>query len=244
MAGETRTSDAQLAGQLRYTRRGVADGLREGIPLALSVLPWGLAYGVAAQAVLTTLQGLAMSGYVYSATAQFVALEMWRHPLGVPSLLFAVFAINARYLLQGLTLAPWVMPLPAWQRWGTLFFLSDASWAASLRRFESGHDDVGHLLGTCVAVYAAWFASTWLGLLLPVRSVDPKTWGLDFAVTAAIVALAGARWSGRNSVLPWCVAAIAALISERLLGGNWFMFVGGIAGALAGAYRDERPDDY
>lgn len=237
-----RAGDAHVS--LRYTRRGFADGLREGMPLALSVLPWGVAYGVAAQGIVPTTQALVISAYVYSATAQFVALDMWRHPFTIPSLLFAVFAINARYLLQGMTLSPWLKPLPGWQRWGTLFFLSDAAWATSFRRFEQGYDDVGHLLGTCIAVYLAWFVSTWFGLWLPAQSVDPKTWGLDFAVTAAVVALAGARWAGRHSVLPWCVAVLAALISQRLLGGSWFMFVGGIAGALAGAFRNERVNDH
>jgi hypothetical protein len=63
-AGDTRVS-------LRYTRHGAADGLKEGMPLALSVLPWGVAYGVAAQGIVPTGQALVISAYVYSATAQF-----------------------------------------------------------------------------------------------------------------------------------------------------------------------------
>jgi predicted branched-subunit amino acid permease len=229
---------------LRYTATGIAAGLREGFPLALSVLPWGLAFGIAAQPLVATLQGLVMSAYVYSGTAQFVALNMWQHPLPVASLLAAVFAINARYLLQGLTLAPWLSSLPRWQRWGTLFFLADAGWATSLRRFEAGYDDVGHLLGTCSVMYLGWIASTWVGLLLPVPAAQTHAWGLDFAVAAALIALAGARWSGRSSVVPWAVAVVAALISQRLLPEAWSnsgsMFIGGIAGAVAGAYRDGR----
>jgi predicted branched-subunit amino acid permease len=227
----------------RYTWAGVAEGLRDGVPLALGAAPWGIAYGIAAQSTLSTAQGLTMSAYVYSGTAQFVALDLWRHPISLMSLLFAVFAINARYLLQGMTLAPWLAPLPAWKRWGTLFFLSDASWAASLRRFENGYGDVGHLLGTCIPVYVAWLFSTWMGLAAPLQHADPKMWGLDFAVSAAIVALAGARWNAEASVLPWAVAVLTALVCERLFDGSWFMIVGGIAGAIAGAYRDGRRKD-
>jgi predicted branched-subunit amino acid permease len=229
---------------LRYTPAGIAAGLRDGLPLALSVLPWGLAFGIAAQPLVSMLQGLVMSAYVYSGTAQFVALKMWEHPLPIVSLLAAVFAINARYLLQGLTLAPWLAPLPRWQRWGTLFFLGDAGWAASLRRFESGYDDVGHLLGTGIASYSGWVASTWVGLLLPFPAAQTHAWGLDFAVAAALIALAGARWAGRSSVFPWIVAIVAALLSQRLLPEAWSdsgsMFIGGIAGAIAGALRDGR----
>lgn len=233
-------SQASKTPQIRYTRAGVTSGMREGVPIAFSIVPWGIAYGIAAQPLVSMSKALVMSAYVFSGTAQFVALGLWHHPIAIASLLLAVFAINARYLLQGMTLAPWLSPLPAWQRWGTLFFLSDGSWAASLKRFESGYDDVGHLLGSCVIVYAAWFFSCWLGLSLPVQHIDARAWGLDFAISAALIALAGGRWAGKKSVLPWMVAAATAWVAHRLLGGSWYMFVGGVAGAVAGAWNDER----
>lgn len=240
MTTYAQASSVQARRSVRYTMDGVACGVREGVPLALSVAPWGVAYGVAAQAIVPMDQGLAMSAYVYSATAQFAALGMWSQPIAIPSLLVAVFAINARYLLQGLTLAPWLAPLPPWRRWGTLFFLSDAGWAASLKRFEQGDADVGHLLGVCLAIYVAWILSSGLGMAAPLGRLDAATWGLDFAVSAAIIGLAGARWSGRSEIAPWCVAAAVALVMERLLGGSSFMIVGGVLGALAGACRDAR----
>jgi branched chain amino acid efflux pump len=225
---------------MQYTRAGVMEGARESCGYALSVLPWGFAFGVASQPLVSFQKGMVMSAYICSGTAQFVALGMWHHPIAIPSLLLAVFAVNARYLLQGMTLAPWMRELPAWQRWGTLFFLSDGCWAASLKRFESGYRDIGHLFGGCSIVYLAWLISTLCGLLLPADKVDAKAWGLDFAVSAALIAFAGARWTGRNSLLPWAVAIAAALISLRIFGGGWYMLIGGIAGAIAGAWNDER----
>ena len=224
----------------RYTRTDIRAGIRDGIPIALSIVPWGIAFGIAAQPLLSLTQGLVMSGYVFSGTAQFVALGMWHQPFAIASLLLAIFAVNARYLLQGMTLAPWLNSLPTWQRWGTLFFLSDGCWAMSLKRFESGSSDVGYLLGNSVIVYVGWLLSSWLGLLLPVQHLDAKAWGLDFAISAALIAFAGARWSGRRSVVPWLVAAASALISEQLLGGSWYMLVGGVAGAITGAWNDGR----
>jgi predicted branched-subunit amino acid permease len=78
------------------------------------------------------------------------------------------------------------------------------------------------------------------GLLLPAERVDAKAWGLDFAISAALIAFAGARWNGRSSLVPWTVAIAAALISLRIFGGSWYMLIGGIAGAVAGAVNDER----
>ena len=233
-------SSSTAPGRGYYSRTGIIDGAREGFPIALSVLPWGFAFGVASQPVVSASKGMVMSGYICSGTAQFVALGMWHHPLAIPSMLLAVFAINARYLLQGMTLAPWMSELPAWQRWGTLYFLSDGCWAASLKRFESGNTDIGHLFGGCVTVYLAWLLSTACGLVLPADRVDAKAWGLDFAISAALIAFAGARWPGRRSLLPWVVAIVAALISLRIFGGSWYMLIGGVAGATAGALNDER----
>jgi predicted branched-subunit amino acid permease len=223
-----------------YSRQGIMEGAREGLPIALSVLPWGFAFGVASQPVVSASKGMVMSAYICSGTAQFVALGMWHQPLAIASMLLAVFAINARYLLQGMTLAPWMSELPVWQRWGTLYFLSDGCWAASLKRFESGNTDIGHLFGGCFIVYLAWLLSTACGLLLPADHVDAKAWGLDFAISAALIAFAGARWTGRHSILPWIVAIIAALIALRIFGGSWYMLIGGVAGATAGALNDER----
>jgi predicted branched-subunit amino acid permease len=232
------TSSSPIAA--RYTYADFVQGARDGIPIALSIIPWGLAFGIAAQPLVTMAQALVMSGYVFSGTAQFVALGMWHSPFAIASLLLAIFAVNARYLLQGLTLAPWMSSLPWWQRWGTLFFLSDGCSAISLKHLESRSNGVGHLLGSSVLVYGAWLLSSWIGLLIPIQHLDAKSWGLDFAIGAALIAFAGARWSGRRSVLPWLVAASSALISAQLLSGSWYMLIGGIAGAMTGAWNDGR----
>lgn len=221
------------------TVAGVRHGLGDGSVVALSVLPWGLAYGLLAQQSLSLAQTLAMSGYVFSGTAQFVALDMWRHPLAIGALLFAVAAINARYLLQGVTLAPWLSGLRPVPRLATLFFLSDASWAMSLKRFEQGGTDAGYLLGTSLAMYAMWLVSSVAGYMVPLSSAGTASWGLDFAVSAALIGLAGGRWSGRADIAPWLVAAIAAYACHALLDGYWYMLAGGFAGAAAAAWREQ-----
>ena len=224
----------------RYTWNGFLEGLRTGFPIALSIAPWGLACGLATQSLVSLGQGLLMSAYVYSGTAQFVALEMWGESIPIVSLLIAVFAINSRYLLQGLTLAPWIAREPRWRRWGMLFLLSDAVWADSLRRFESGVVDFGYFLGASLIVYIGWVGSSWLGLAAPLHGVDLHAWGLDFAITAALIGLAGARWSGRASLLPWAAAAATALLAQRLLGGSWYMLAGGVLGAALATAWDLR----
>lgn len=213
------------------------EGLREGALISLSVVPWGLAFGLLAQHPLSLSQAMAMSAYAYSGTAQFVVLDMWQQPLAIGAMLFAVAAVNARYLLQGVTLAPWLSDLSPVRRLATLFFLSDASWAMSLKRFEQGDSDAGYLLGTSLPMYACWVGSSFLGYLIPISSANTHAWGLDFAISAALIALAGGRWMGKTDLLPWIVAAIFALVAYQVVGGYWYMLTGAIAGAIAAAWR-------
>ena len=217
-----------------------ATDLRQGgidaIPLALSALPWGFVFGLIAQPVYTLLQALLLSGYVYSGTAQLVALEQWGAALSIPTLLAAVFLVNSRYLLQGMMIAPWVRPLPFGQRYLTLFFLTDMSWALSLPRMRDPACGPGYLLGSSIVIYLAWVLGTAIGYALPLPVADPATIALDFAAAAALIGLAGSRFTGRASLLPWLVSAAVAWAAWRWLPGNAYMLAGGIAGALAGAF--------
>ena len=67
-----------------------------------------------------------------------------------------------------------------------------------------------------------------------------EPYGLDFVGTAVFLALLLPLWQGRRSLLPWAVAAAAALAAEALLPGAWYLLVGGLAGSLAGACIDGR----
>lgn len=226
-----------------FTAIAVRHGARDGLAVGASMMPWGFTFGLLAQQALSFLQTLAMSGYVFSGTAQFVALDLWQQPLSISALLFAVAAINARYLLQGATLAPWLAGMSSMHRLGTLFFLSDASWAMSLKRFERGDADIGYLFGSSAVIYTGWLVSSIAGYAIPLPSASLASWGLDFAVTAALIGLAGGRWTGRSDVKPWVVAALTALATHALVEGNAYMLTGGVAGAIAGALRNERAAD-
>jgi predicted branched-subunit amino acid permease len=55
---------------------------------------------------------------------------------------------------------------------------------------------------------------------------------------SVFVVVAAMLFRGKRDVAPWAVAIVAALGGKWLLGGNWYIVIGGLAGGLFGALRD------
>ncbi|MNV82267.1 hypothetical protein D3C71_1759900 [compost metagenome] len=47
-------------------------------------------------------------------------------------------------------------------------------------------------------------------------------------------------WKGRGDIVPWLVAALAAIFTAQYVEGSWHILVGGVAGSLAGAFMEVR----
>jgi predicted branched-subunit amino acid permease len=79
-----------------------------------------------------------------------------------------------------------------------------------------------------------------VGYLLGSAIDDPSQWGLDFAFTATFLALLLGMWKGRGDLIPWLVAALAAILAAQWIGGSWHILIGGLVGSLAGAILEMR----
>lgn len=224
-----------------FTWRGLRAGVRGGVTPATTSFVYGLAFGLLAdQAGLALGVALAMSALVYSGSAQLVALQAWGDPVPVLTVCAAILAINSRYILVGASLRPWLAGLPPHKTYLTLFFLAEANWAPAMREYRSGGRDAAFLLGSGALMYAAWVSSTGIGHALGRAVDDPRKIGLDFLLPAFFAMMAVALWRGRHDILPFGVAAVVALLVDRLAGGHWYILAGGIAGSLAAAWRSGR----
>ena len=47
-------------------------------------------------------------------------------------------------------------------------------------------------------------------------------------------------WRGKSDIVPWMVAAVAAMVAARLIPGNWYILIGGLVGSFAGAVIEMR----
>lgn len=215
-------------------------GVRMFLPVAVSIAAYGVVWGVlAGQAGLSVLEVALMSGLVFAGASQFVALDMWTPgALPVLSIVIAAGIVNLRMLLMSATLRPLVGHLSPPQQLGAMFFVSDEQWAMTMAEVRKGSGSVAFLLGTGVLSWFAWMGSTLCGRVLGAFIDDPTKYGLDFAFTATFLALLLGMWRGRGDLVPWIVGALAAILTSRLIEGNWYIIVGGLVGSFAGALAE------
>jgi 4-azaleucine resistance transporter AzlC len=227
--------------EIPYTTKGFLRGFRLCIPLALGVFSYGLVFGMLAEGKeMTFQQTLLMSLSVFAGASQLIATELWTHPLSSAELILTTFVVNARHLLMGASLQPWLRTLSPFRAYGSLFFCVDESWALFMRELKKGERDAAFLVGAGFSIYLAWSIATCLGFFGGTVIKNPASLGLDFAFTAVFITLALGLWQGRRDLVPWLVAAITAIITNQLLPGKWYILVGAILGSSVEAIRHDK----
>lgn len=219
-------------------------GMKMFVPVAISIAAYGLVWGVlAGQAGVTPLEVVLMSGLVFAGASQFVALESWTPgELPVLAIVITTAIVNLRMLLMTATLRPLTTHLPRWKALLSVYLVADENWAMTMGEVAKGRGTVGFLVGSGVCSLIAWVSSTLIGRLLGAVVDDPTRYGLDFAFTATFIALLLGMWKGKGDLVPWIVAALVAIATARLVPGNWYIVVGGLAGSLAGAVAETRKE--
>jgi predicted branched-subunit amino acid permease len=94
-------------------------GVRAELPLVLSVLPFGMIYGVLAlEAGLSHAQAQSMSSIVFAGSAQFITTQMVKSSAPGLVIVLTILVVNLRHALYSASLAPYVKHLPL--RWKML----------------------------------------------------------------------------------------------------------------------------
>jgi predicted branched-subunit amino acid permease len=224
------------------TLSGCLLGARRTLPLIPGMIVFASAFGAAAvQKGLTLAQTLGLSGFVFAGASQMVGLELWRD-VWAPGSILAIMAvtavINARMILIGAAIQPWLAKEPKARNALTAFFLTDANWLIATRYHNEGGRDVGVLLGSGLLLWVMWVLATIPGYLVGALVTDPRRFGLDLVMPVFFAAMLVPLWKGWRPARPWAVAAGVALIVQALVPGYAFIIAGALAGAAAGAFLE------
>jgi predicted branched-subunit amino acid permease len=217
------------------TWRGTVEGARRIAPVAVAGIAFGAAFGVAAvQAGVPGWLAVLMSATVFAAASQFLALELWAGPAA--ALLLAVLAVNARHLMLGAAMHPWLASRPPGERHLVAALISDVNWALAMRGYGEGERDLGLLVGSGLLLWAAWVAGTAIGALAGAVLGDPRRLGLDAMLPVFLAVMLVGMWRGRRTAWPWGAAGLVGSLTVALPG-SLHVLAGGLAGGLIGALR-------
>jgi 4-azaleucine resistance transporter AzlC len=221
--------------------------VRDILPLAAGVSVYGLAFGLlAAQSGLTTLQVGIMGGILFAGGSQIVAVERLVAGAGATAALVAGIALNLRLILVAASIRDVYAGRPIWQLLFGAHMTTDENWALLLSERAKGRDlGFWYLVGGGMCLLVVWVVATVTGILFAIQIPEPKALGMDFAFTAAFIAIARSLWRGRRDLVPWVASGLVVAISlaSGRIDPSWALVLGGVAGAaVAGIMREERAD--
>jgi predicted branched-subunit amino acid permease len=220
-----------------FSSAGLALGARAALPLFPGYIVFAMAFGTAAaQKGLSLGEVLGMTAFVYAGAAQMVGLEIWQEVWSPGTLLTIVTVtavINARLVLLGLTLQPWLRSEPLARTALNLFLVTDAGWIVATRYHQEGGRDVGVLLGIGLVLWAVWVLATLAGYFAGALVPEPRRFGLDLVMPIYFAAMLVPLWKGVRPALPWLVAGTIAVTVHALVPGYVFIIAGALSGVAA-----------
>lgn len=221
-----------------FSLAGLAHGARIVLPAFPGMIMFAVAFGTsAAQKGLTLAQALSMSAFVYAGAAQMVALQIWQDVWSPTTLLTVITVtgvVNARMILLGATLHPWLRNEPIARTALNLFVIGEANWLVATRYYNEGGRNTGVLLGAGLTLWVVWNLSTLTGFFLGALVPEPKRFGLDLVMPIFFGLMLVPLWKGAKPALPWLIAGIVSLVVHALVPGYFFIVAGALSGVIAG----------
>lgn len=223
-------------------RAELLDGVKTTVPFMVGAAPFGVIFGALATAQgLHPLETAAMSLFVFSGSAQFVAISLLALGAGAWTIWLATFILNLRHTLYAATLVPYVRHLSLGWRIALSAGLTDETFAAMEDRYRRlGKNEHSHwaYLASIVAMYVNWNLWTLLGIVAGSQITGLEDSGLGFAAIATFIGMVVAKLTTPGAR---AAAAIAGILAAALafLPHNLGLTIGSIA-AICGAVVVDR----
>ncbi len=216
-------------------------GIRSSADYFISTFMFGVMFGIAASAAdLSQWHTLIMSASVFSASAQFAALEFWQSPLPYGTIALSVALVSSRNILLGMAMTHHFDGHSLKRRIVWLFLLNDPGVVTSYR-IAANVDRLGYITGYGVAIMVSWLSSTWLGLNIAGVFATLDLGAIDFAGPLVIATMMMLFIKGsKTRSTPWIVSSIVALLLFELETANYLILLLSVAAGVMAAVVQER----
>jgi 4-azaleucine resistance transporter AzlC len=227
-------------------------GLRDTLPFMFGSIPFGLLFGTLATGKgLSLVATMAMSLFVFSGSAQFIAVVLLGAGSGIWVIWFATFVLNLRHLLYAATLVDHVRHLTQAWRFPLAAFLTDETFAVMERRYRTpsakadlrprggGLNAHWYYIASCIGMYLNWQTWTFLGITIGQKYPEVQNWGLEFAMVVTFIGIVVPLLTSMPYVAAALTAGLVAVIANPLpykLG----LMLAALAGIVIGVALDIR----
>jgi 4-azaleucine resistance transporter AzlC len=218
-------------------------GLRDTLPFMFGSIPFGLLFGTLATGEgLSPLATMAMSLFVFSGSAQFIAVVLLGAGSGIWVIWFATFVLNLRHLLYAATLVDHVRHRSQAWRFPLAAFLTDETFAVMERRYRmqgGGTNAHWYYIASCAGMYLNWQFWTFIGITVGQNYRQVQNWGLEFAMVVTFIGIVVPLLTAMPYLAAARTAGVVAVIANPLpykLG----LMLAALAGIVVGVALDIR----
>jgi len=199
-------------------RAEIAAGFKATLPFMVGAAPFGVIFGAIAtqKAGLSPYETAALSLFVFSGSAQFVAISLLTLGAGAWTVWLATLILNLRHTLYAAALVPYVRHLSLPWRFVLSAGLTDETFAAMEERYRrNGRQAHSHwaYLTSVVSMYVNWQCWTILGIVTGQQFAGLKDSGLAFAVIATFIGMVVQKLTTPGAR---AAAAIAGVLAAAL----------------------------
>ena len=217
------------------------DGAAAVAPMAIGVVPFGLAFGATTVAHgYGTPAAVGFSIIVFAGASQLAAVQALAGGASALVAAAAAWTVNLRLLLYTASLAPHLSHERAPKRLLAAYLLTDQAYAASIARWEKTPDDragrFAFYMAGSMALWVVWQLATLAGALI--GNAIPKSVPLDFSIPLVFLALLMPTITSRASAVAATAGGAAAVLSAELGAHSLSILVGAVVGIVAGALAE------
>lgn len=175
-------------------KKAFREGFKVSAPTMPGILAWGLVSGMAmVKSGLTIWQALGMTFLVFAGSAQLAALPLIAADAPEWVVFLSALVVNLRFVIFAATIGPHFAHLPWYKRIWYGYLNGDLMMVFFPQRFASQpvyrpEGKVGFFSGISYLNWYVWQAGSVIGILL--ASQIPQSWGIGFAGTLALLAVA------------------------------------------------------
>ena len=203
-------------------RTEILDGLRITLPFMVGAAPFGAIFGALATSQplhLSPFEAMALSLFVFSGSAQFVAIALMAAATPVWVIWLVTFILNLRHTLYAATLVGYVRHLPLGWRLILSAGLTDETFAAMEDRYRRlGLQCNSHwaYLASVIAMHVNWNCWTLVGIAIGTQMKGVDGLGLEFAAVATFIGMVVQKLRSPGALTAAAVAGIMAAMLAAL----------------------------